>query len=69
MNQLLIDASAQRPGRYHYAILKWKGRSEFEESSADEISSASEPYEAIRGQPIWCDRHEDIPNLLSRLSS
>lgn len=67
MNSLLRDAWRERPGRSHYALLRWEGARVVAESKAEEIDTASERFVAMGVQPIWFDRFDELPGLIRSL--
>lgn len=66
MNRLLEEAAKILPGRDHWALLQWKGREVYKQASGEEIVEASQRYWRMGVQPIWFDKFEEIPGLISR---
>jgi hypothetical protein len=67
MNQLLLDAAVQLPGRTHFALLKWPLQTPYSQADSNEIDCQSEKYLNIGVQPVWLDDYGEIPEIIRQL--
>jgi hypothetical protein len=67
MNALLRDAADILPGRYHYALLEWPGKTPFLQASPEDVAIESAQYALMGVRPIWFDDFGEIAGLIRRL--
>lgn len=67
MNDLLREAIAEYPGRYHYALLKWPHDRQGKEPAPDEIEAESAKYLEFGVRPVWFDDFKELPGLIRHL--
>ncbi len=64
MNELLENASGQYPGRFHYALMKWPGKSTYGEATRDELDEHEAKAHLMGIRPVWFDDFREIPDLI-----